>query len=44
MNCGVTEIVAEEGANVRYAIVQEWGRNVFHYQAARVFAQKDAQI
>lgn len=44
MNCGVTEIVAEEGANVRYAIVQQWGRHVFHYQAARVFAQKDAQI
>ena len=44
MNCGVTEIVAEEGANVRYAIVQEWGRHVFHYQAARVFAHKDAQI
>lgn len=44
MNCGVAEIIAEEGANVRYAIVQEWGRHVFHYQAARVFAQKDAQI
>jgi Fe-S cluster assembly protein SufD len=44
MNCGVTEIIAEEGANVRYAIVQEWGRHVFHYQAARVFAHKDAQI
>ncbi len=44
MNCGVTEIIAEEGANVRYAIVQQWGRHVFHYQAARVFAHKDAQI
>lgn len=44
MNCGVTEIIAEEGANVRYAIVQRWGRHVFHYQAARVFAHKDAQI
>ncbi|HUP01546.1 MAG TPA: Fe-S cluster assembly protein SufD [Gemmatimonadota bacterium] len=44
MNCGVTEIVAEEGARVRYAIVQQWGRHVFHYQAARVFAHKDAQI
>ncbi|CAN5214731.1 Fe-S cluster assembly protein SufD [soil metagenome] len=44
MNCGVTEVIAEEGANVRYAIVQDWGRHVFHYQAARIFAQKDAQI
>jgi len=44
MNCGVTEIIAEEGANVRYAIVQQWGRHVFHYQAVRVFAHKDAQI
>ena len=44
MNCGVTEIIAEEGANVRYAIVQQWGRHVFHYQAVRVFAHKDAHI
>jgi Fe-S cluster assembly scaffold protein SufB len=43
MNCGVTEIIAEEGANVRYAIVQEWGRHVFHYQAVRIFAHKDAR-
>lgn len=44
MNCGVTEIVAEEAAKVRYALVQEWGRHVFHYQACRIFAQKDAEV
>lgn len=44
MNCGVVEIVAEEGAQVRYTLVQQWGRNVFHYQACRVFAHKDARI
>jgi Fe-S cluster assembly protein SufD len=44
MNCGVAELIAEEGAQVRYAIVQQWGRHVFHYQACRVFAMKDARI
>jgi len=44
MNCGVAEIIAEEGAQVRYAMVQQWGRHVFHYQASRVFAHKDAKI
>jgi Fe-S cluster assembly protein SufD len=44
MNCGVAEIVAEEGSQVRYALVQQWGRHVFHYEACRVFAHKDARI
>lgn len=44
MNCGVTEIIAGEGASVRYALVQDWGRHVFHYQAVRVFAHKDARV
>jgi Fe-S cluster assembly protein SufD len=44
MNCGVAEIVAEEGSQVRYSLVQQWGRNVFHYEACRVFAHKDARI
>jgi Fe-S cluster assembly protein SufD len=44
MNCGVAEIIAEEGSQVRYALVQQWGRHVFHYQANRVFAHKDARI
>ncbi|MFN2383142.1 MAG: Fe-S cluster assembly protein SufD [Gemmatimonadota bacterium] len=44
MHCGATEIIAEEGARVRYALIQQWGRHVFHYQAARLFAQKDAEI
>ena len=44
MNCGVAEIIAEEGAQVRYTIVQQWGRHVFHYQANRVFAGKDARV
>ncbi len=44
MNCGVAEIVAEEGARVRYALVQRWGRHVFHYQANRVFAMKDTRV
>ncbi len=44
MNCGVAEIVAEEGSQVRYAMVQQCGRHLFHYQATRVFAHKDARI
>jgi len=44
MNCGVTEIIAEESASVRYAVVQAWGRHVFHYQANRTFALKDAKV
>ena len=44
MNCGVAEVIAEEGANVRYAMVQQWGRHVFHYQACRIFAMKDAHV
>ncbi len=44
MNCGVAELIAEEGAQLGYAIVQQWGRHVFHYQACRVFAMKDARI
>ena len=44
MNCGVAEVIAEEGANVRYAVVQQWGRHVFHYQANRVFAGKDSRV
>jgi Fe-S cluster assembly protein SufD len=44
MNCGVAEIVAEAGSQVRYSLVQQWGRNVFHYEACRVFAHKDARI
>lgn len=44
MNAGVTEIIAEEGSQIRYVLVQQWGRHVFHYQANRVFAHKDARI
>ena len=44
MNCGVTEIIAGEGSSVRYTLVQDFGRHVFHYQAVRVFAQKDARV
>jgi Fe-S cluster assembly protein SufD len=44
MNCGATKIIAEEGASVRYGLVQEWGRHVFQYQAVRVIARKDAHI
>ena len=44
MNCGVAEIIAGEGAQVRYTIVQQWGRHVFHYQANRVFAGKDSRV
>ena len=41
---GAVELYVGQGANLRYVSLQNWGRNVLHFNAIRSEAGKDATI
>jgi Fe-S cluster assembly protein SufD len=41
---GAIELFVEQGANLRYVSLQNWGRNVLHFNTLRSQAGKDASI
>jgi Fe-S cluster assembly protein SufD len=41
---GAVELFVEQGANLRYVSLQNWGRNVLHFNTLRSRAGKDASI
>ena len=41
---GVVELFVGEGARLRYVSLQNWGRNVLHFNTIRSSAEKDATI
>ncbi|HSL00938.1 MAG TPA: Fe-S cluster assembly protein SufD [Rubrobacteraceae bacterium] len=41
---GAVELFVGEGANLRYVSLQNWGRNVVHFNTIRSSAEKDATI
>ena len=41
---GAVELYVEQGANLRYVSLQNWGRNVLHFNTLRSHAEKDASI
>ncbi len=43
-NCAAVDVAAGEGAQVRLASVQEWGRHVFHYGVQRARVGRDATV
>ena len=44
MSCAAIEIVAGDGAEVRVATLQEWGRHAFHYVVQRAVVRRDATV
>ncbi|MFN2432349.1 MAG: Fe-S cluster assembly protein SufD [Gemmatimonadota bacterium] len=44
LSCSATEILAQEGARVRVATLQEWGRHVFAYSLQRARVGRDATV
>lgn len=44
MNAGVVEVYLEDGAELNYVTVQEWGRNVFNLSTQRVLADRHAKL
>jgi Fe-S cluster assembly protein SufD len=41
---GAVELFVGQGANLRYVSLQNWARNVYHFNTIRSAAQKDATI
>ncbi len=44
LNSGVVEIIAGEGAQVRYVDVQRWGNNVFSFNTKRAVHRPDSLV
>jgi Fe-S cluster assembly protein SufD len=44
LNNGIVEIVAGEGAQVRYVEVQRWGENVFNFNTKRAVQRPDSVV
>ncbi len=44
LNDGVVEIIAGDGAQVRYAEVQRWGDNVFNFNTKRAIHRPDSVV
>ncbi len=44
LNVGVVEIIAEEGAHVRYADVQQLGSNVYNFNTKRSLGGEDSTV
>jgi Fe-S cluster assembly protein SufD len=42
--CGVVEITAGRGTTVNYISLQEWGRNVHHFQTQRFTGGRDSTV
>jgi Fe-S cluster assembly protein SufD len=43
-NAGVVDVVAREGAAVRYCHVQNWGTGLWNFERGRFFAHRDAAV
>ncbi|MGB9732835.1 MAG: Fe-S cluster assembly protein SufB, partial [Candidatus Micrarchaeales archaeon] len=44
LHAAVVEIVAKDGAHVKYVTVQNWSKNVYNLVTQRAHAEKDAKI
>jgi Fe-S cluster assembly protein SufB len=44
LHAAVVEVIAEEGAEVRYTTVQNWSNNVYNLVTKRAFAKKNASV
>jgi len=44
LHCGVVEVFAKEGAQVRYVHLQQWGRSVWNFGRVRVHADRDSAV
>ncbi len=44
VSLGAVEVIADEGADVQYVAVQQWGEGVRHLSIQRTLAQRDANL
>lgn len=44
LNTGVTEIYAEDGAQIRHVDVQRWGEDVYNFNVKRSVGQNDSMV
>ena len=44
LHSAVVELIAEEGATIRYTTIQNWSNNVFNLVTKRAFAYKNAAV
>ena len=44
LSLGAVEVIADEGADVQYVAVQQWGAGVRHLSIQRTLAQRDANL
>ncbi|MEO6834445.1 MAG: Fe-S cluster assembly protein SufB [Candidatus Tumulicola sp.] len=44
LHSAVVELIAEEGASIRYTTIQNWYRNIFNLVTKRAIAQKNATV
>ena len=44
VSLGAVEVIADEGADVQYVAVQQWGEGVHHLSTQRTIAGKDANL
>jgi Fe-S cluster assembly protein SufD len=44
LNTGVTEVYAQEGAQVRHVDVQRWGEDVYNFNVKRSIGQADSNV
>jgi Fe-S cluster assembly protein SufB len=44
LHSAVVELIAQEGAHIRYTTIQNWSKNVFNLVTKRAIAQKNATV
>ncbi len=44
LHSAVVEVIAKEGAHVRYTTIQNWANNIYNLVTKRAFAYKDATV
>ncbi|MBI2862440.1 MAG: Fe-S cluster assembly protein SufB, partial [Chloroflexi bacterium] len=44
LHAAVVEVIAKEGARVRYTTIQNWAKNIYNLVTKRAFAYKDATV
>src|SRR3989344_4907785 len=44
LHSAVVEIIAKEGANIRYTTIQNWANNIYNLVTKRAFAYKNATV